>query len=143
GEVQMGPDGPVRMYGTARDITERKLAELDRARLEQEMLKLAEQERQRVGHDLHDDLGQILTGIAFLAKSMETKLSARSLPESASMSEISSLAQEAIAKARNLSRGLAPVTLEPGGFVAAINELAATTERLFGVRCTFEYDETV
>src|SRR6266446_2597143 len=41
-----------------RDITEHK-------RLEEEVLQISERERQRIGQDLHDGLGQHLTGIAF------------------------------------------------------------------------------
>ena len=49
---------PVEYLGTAMEITERK-------RLEKEILEIGERERRRIGRDLHDDLCQQLTGIAF------------------------------------------------------------------------------
>jgi PAS domain S-box-containing protein len=45
-----------------------------RQRLERCLLGISEQEQIRIGQDLHDGLGQRLTGIAFLSKSLEQKL---------------------------------------------------------------------
>jgi PAS domain S-box-containing protein len=56
--------------GIERDITERK-------RLEQEVLQISERERRRIGQDLHDGLGQHLTGIGFMSKSLQQRLAAK------------------------------------------------------------------
>ena len=40
----------------------------ERQRLESELLEIAEKERRRIGFDLHDDLGQKLTGAGFMAE---------------------------------------------------------------------------
>jgi len=45
----------------------RRLLE-ERHRLENELLEIAEKERQRIGFDLHDDLGQKLTGLCSCSK---------------------------------------------------------------------------
>src|SRR3989449_3665765 len=37
----------------------------ERKRLEKELVEITEKERRRIGQNLHDDLGQLLTGIAF------------------------------------------------------------------------------
>lgn len=50
-----------------RDITERK-------RLEREIVEATSREQQRIGQDLHDSLGQHLTGITFLTKVLERRL---------------------------------------------------------------------
>jgi len=113
----------------------------ERARLEQELLDAGERERQRLGRDLHDDLGQLLTGIGFLSGAVERKLSAQARPEAPALLEIRSLVQEAVAKTRILSLGLTPVTLGDGGLVGALRELATVTERVFGVPCTVACDE--
>ena len=115
----------------------------ERSRLEKELLDAGERERLRLGRDLHDDLGQLLTGIAFLSSAVEKKLSAQSLPETTSAKEIRSLVQEAIAKTHSLSLGLTPVSLGSGGLLAAIEELASMTERVFEVTCTFVYDQVL
>src|SRR5207249_4378673 len=46
----------------------------ERRRLEKELLDITEQERQRIGIDLHDDLGQQLMGIAFMVKGLAQQL---------------------------------------------------------------------
>jgi signal transduction histidine kinase len=110
----------------------------ERARLEGELIAVGERERVRLGRDLHDDLGQLLTGIAFLSSAMERRLSAHAGTESDSAGEIRGLVQEAIAKTHRLALGLAPVDLGGDGLVAAIRELAGITERAFGVTCLLE-----
>jgi signal transduction histidine kinase len=115
----------------------------ERSRLERELLDAGERERLRLGRDLHDDLGQLLTGIAFLSRAVEKKLSARSLPEATAAREIRSLVQEAIAKTHSLSLGLTPVSLGSVGLLTAIQELATMTERVFEVACTFEYEHVL
>jgi PAS domain S-box-containing protein len=52
----------------------------DRRQLEREVLTAAEQERQRIGQDLHDTVGQMLTGVSFMSKSLAGRL-ARELPQ--------------------------------------------------------------
>ena len=113
----------------------------ERSRLEKELIHAGERERLRLGRDLHDDLGQLLAGIAFLTGAMEKKLSAHSLPETAAAKEIRSLVQEAIAKTHQLTLGLTPVTLGEGGFLTSVQELAAMTERVFDVACSLKYDQ--
>ena len=115
----------------------------ERSRLERELIDAGERERQRLGRDLHDDLGQLLTGIGFLASAVEQKLSAQSLPESRALLEIRGLVQEAIAKTRVLSLGLTPVSLGEGGFIGALRELAGVTERVFQVPCALEYADFI
>lgn len=116
---------------------------LERLRLEMELLDAGERERQRLGRDLHDDLGQLLTGIGFLSSAVEEKLSSQARPETRAVKEIRGLVQEAIAKTRVLSLGLTPVSLGPGGLRAALRELADATERTFDVACTFACDEGI
>jgi len=113
----------------------------ERTRLERELLDAGERERQRLGRDLHDDLGQLLTGIGFLSSAAEQKLAAQARPEARALLDIRGLVQEAIAKTRILSLGLTPVTLGEGGFVGALRELAVVTERVFKVPCALEYAE--
>lgn len=112
----------------------------ERLRLERELLDAGERERQRLGWDLHDDLGQLLTGIGFLSSAVEKKLASQSRVEASAVAEIRVLVQEAIAKTRSLSLGITPVTLGAGGIIAAIQELVAMTERVFDVACTYHGD---
>ncbi len=53
----------------------------ERQRLDQEIAQVADRERRRLGQDLHDRLGQHLTGTALAAQVLKEKLAAKSAPE--------------------------------------------------------------
>lgn len=115
----------------ARDITERK-------RLEQEILDIAEREQQRIGRDLHDGLCQQLAGIVLMCQAHERALAGKGREaEGDPIRHITRLTQEAIRQARELARGLFPVTLAEGGLPLALQELASYAERLLSVSCRF------
>jgi len=113
------------------DITEKKL-------LEKSILEVSAREQRRIGQDLHDGLGQHLTGVAFLCKVQERNLAVKGLPEAADAAKIVRLVNEAINKTRELSRGLHPVLAEPNGLVMALQQLADEVEDVFNVRCRFQ-----
>ena len=131
-------DGHIMGYqGIIRDITERK-------RLEKEILEISEREQRRIGQDLHDDLGQNLTGIAFLSKVLEQKLAARSLADEAeTAAQIATLINQAIGQTRDLARGLVPVELEENGLMSALQTLASNVENQSGISCLFKCDTSV
>lgn len=114
-----------------------------RRRLEKEILDISEREQRRIGQELHDSIGQQLTGIAIMSKVLERKLDIKSLSESADAREITKLVNEAVKQARGLAKGLHPVDLDRDGLTSSLQELAATTEQLFGIRCTFNCDRPV
>ena len=113
-----------------RDIRERRA-------LEQEILIISEQERRRIGQDLHDGLGQMLSGISLISQSLVRKLKANALPGADDVEEISELIREADNYARNLARGLVPVELEANGITTALKKLTLNAQRLFGITCEF------
>ena len=99
GTVLPDAEGHVRhIIATGIDITESK-------RLEKAILEISAREEHRIGQDLHDGLGQHLTGIAFMSKVLEQKLADKSDAEAADASKIVRLVNEAIHKTRELSRG--------------------------------------
>ncbi len=110
------------------DITQRK-------RLENEVVETEERERRRIGRDLHDVLGQDLTGIAFLGKELEEDLAAQHVAQAADAARIARLANQAISRARSLARGLCPIDLNSGGVIFALRRLAEEISDVFGVRC--------
>lgn len=119
-----------------RDITERR-------RLEQEIIRISEHERQRIAQDLHDDLGQQICGIGLIARALEQKLRQQSLPESADAAKIGELLNEAATTTRELARGLLPVEVESGGLAAAIENLAAKVEQLLDIPCRFSATQPI
>lgn len=114
--------------GIIRDITEQR-------RLEQEVLRISEHERRRIGQDLHDGLGQMLTGISLINKSIASTLKEQGHDLASESEEITKLIQEADEYARNLSRTLIPVELETNGLKAAIQRMADNAEKLFNIKC--------
>jgi PAS domain S-box-containing protein len=121
-------DGVPCILTIAHDVTERR-------ELERELIEISERERQRIGYDLHDTLGQHLAGIAFLSKVLEQRLAAHHAAEASQAAEIVTFVNQAIEQARTLAGGLAPVTLETYGLVFALQELAASVEALFHCAC--------
>ncbi|MEP0548833.1 MAG: PAS domain S-box protein [Rhodothermales bacterium] len=117
--------------GIVRDISERRGLEL-------EVLRIADEERRRIGQDLHDGLGQQLTGIGLLARGLARQLEAAGSPVAEDAREITQFIKEADEYARGLARGLVPVELEANGLAAALTRLASNAERLFNVTCAFE-----
>ena len=115
----------------------------ERKRLEKEILNISEREQRRIGRELHDSIGQQFTGIAFMMKVLEQKLADKFSDEAAGAAEIKELVNQAMDQTRGLAKGLHPVDLDAGSLTAVLQELAATTEKMFGVRCALECDETV
>ncbi len=127
---------PAYVIATGIDITERK-------QLERAILEISERERRRIGQDLHDGLGQHLTGIAFMTKVQEQKLKENRLPYAADATKIVKLVNEAINKTRELARGLSPVVSESFGLMSALQHLSAEVEDVFGVSCGLKCDTPV
>ena len=121
-------DGIPCVLSIAHDVTERR-------ELERELIEISERERQRIGYDLHDTLGQQLAGIAFLSQGLAQQLAAHHAAEATQAAQIVTFVNQAIEQARTLAGGLAPVTLETYGLVFALQELAASVEALFHCAC--------
>jgi signal transduction histidine kinase len=115
----------------------------ERTRLEKEVLEISEREQRRIGHDLHDTLGQHLTGTALAAQVLEEKLTTRDRPEAADANKVVELVEEGISLSRKLAKGLHPFEMEADGLMRALEELVATSSELFKVSCRFECDSPV
>jgi signal transduction histidine kinase len=111
--------------------------------LEKEILNVSEQERRKIGEELHDSLGQQLTGVAFMTKVLEQKLAKKSLNEAADVAEIAQLVNQATNQARSLAKGLHPIDLDTGTLMSTLQDLAESTETLFGIHCTFKCDKRI
>jgi PAS domain S-box-containing protein len=134
---------PSYIIATGIDITERE-------QLEKALLNISSREQRRIGQDLHDGLGQHLTGIAFMAKVHESKLTEKRLADAADAAKIVRLVNEAIHKTRELARGLLPVVSDAQGLMSALQLWATEVEDIFGIFCRFEcgtpvliYDDAV
>jgi PAS domain S-box-containing protein len=120
----------------ARDITERK-------NLEREVLESAGREQQRIGRELHDSLGQELTGLSYLAKSLAQKLAAAENPQAETAQSIAGGIQAALREVRSAVQGLVPVEVDASGFIVALEKLAAQTTAHCGIDCRIECPEPI
>ncbi|MGO9244506.1 MAG: ATP-binding protein [Verrucomicrobiia bacterium] len=124
-----------RTLALAQEMTERE-------RLEKEILNIVEREQQRIGHDLHDSLGQHLTAAAFAGKVLSDQLADQPVPAAAAR-QVVTLVEDGIALTRTLARGLTPVELTADGLMEAFEELSDSTSERFRVECRFECDVPV
>ena len=131
-EISLSPlqneDGLV-ITAAIRDITKRK-------QLERQLSESVWREQQKIGQELHDGLGGELTGLAFMAKSLEAKLSIRESALTDEAAAITAGAKRALEQVRSIAKGLFPVEVETNGLTAALDDLTVSTSRL-GVDCTF------
>ena len=106
--------------------------------LMRDLLDISEREQQRIGHDLHDGLGQELTGISMLSVALADQLRGQQSSAGPHADEVAALVQRSIRHTRELARGLCPVDLEGDGLAPALARLADLVSRLPNVRCTFD-----
>lgn len=121
---------PVQYVSIRTDVSWRK-------QLEREILEVSERERRRIGRDLHDGLGQRLTALELCAQGLVETVSGLSAPAGESLRTLAQHLREAVAQTRQLSHGLSPVSLEAGGLVHALQELAESASALTQVQCQF------
>jgi PAS domain S-box-containing protein len=107
--------------------------------LEKEVLEISEREQMRIGHDLHDGIGQELTGVAFLTQNLRERLAQKGLGEESQAGRIALLINRALEQTRKLARGFSPVELGPQGLETALRDLAmkvqSSMQRTCAVAC--------
>jgi PAS domain S-box-containing protein len=137
GTALRAEDGRVEyVIASGNDVTERK-------RLERALLEISGREQRRIGQDLHDGLGQHLTGTAFMSKALQQRLEDHGVPEAIEARKIVGLVNEAIEKTRELARGLVPVMSGEDGLMVSLQRFAGEIEDLFNVSCRFVCDTPV
>jgi PAS domain S-box-containing protein len=119
------------------DITERKQAETDRARLEQQIHAASEREQRRIGNTLHEDHCQRLAGIDALITMMAEALKAKGWSESGQAARIANEVHEALHQALQFAYMLQPVSVLEQGLLAALDHLARHVQERPGVCCHF------
>ncbi len=125
-----GASGSEHWLAVINDVTERK-------RLEREIIEIANREQQRIGGDLHDGLGQELTGIALLLRGLAAQLGKAGSPLKKDVEEVIGLVNGTIEGTRSLARGLSPVSTERGGLVMALKALADRCRERYGIAVEF------
>ncbi len=115
GEQRLGTQ--LKFTGIVRDLTALKRAET-------EVLIISDRVQQRLGHDLHDGVGQLLTGAALHARALQCRFGPQSGELDAEMRRLVGLINDAIEQTRKISRGLQPLQ-QVADYVAALQSLAS------------------
>jgi PAS domain S-box-containing protein len=119
----------VSVIGFSQDITERR-------RLAGLLKDTGNQERARIGADLHDGLGQELTGLALLLRSVATRAEHQGSALASELRGLSKRASKSIETVRGIARGLLPLELSDVDFRHNLRLLARSTSAAFGVLVT-------
>jgi PAS domain S-box-containing protein len=112
------------------DVTQRR-------ELEREIIDIANREQRRIGNDLHDGLGQELTGVALMLTGLAGRLRRERSPATGDAEEIVTLVNSAIDSARALAHGVSPVSIERGGLPSALRALAVRASDMYGATVRF------
>lgn len=123
-------DGTEHWIGVLQDVTERK-------RLEREIIAAANREQERISNDLHDGLGQELTGIALMLKGLQRQLEREAPALAADLDGVLALVNEAIEGTRAIAHGLSPVAVQLGGLAEALRGLVTRADDPAGVRVRY------
>ncbi len=105
-----------RVLGVAEDVTERK-------RLEHALREATYREQQRLGQEIHDGLGQELTGLAYLASSLATEAARASSPLAPDLTRLADVARHAIESCRSIARGVSPLTESRGSLLQSLRQI--------------------
>jgi PAS domain S-box-containing protein len=113
---------------------------MERSRLEREILQISEQEQQRIGQELHDGLGQELTGLSYLAASLQQKLRGHGLAEADLAAELAQGIPRVVSQLRRIVRGLIPLEINAADLQSALGALADSIEEQANISCRFDSD---
>jgi PAS domain S-box-containing protein len=113
------------------DVTERR-------EMQRQLLNVAEEERQRIGRDLHDSMGGQLAGAGILAAVLARKLAVAAHPDTHFAERILQVVNQAILQTRSIAQNLCPVTLDGGNLLNALRDFADTASVRFQISCQLE-----
>ncbi|MBI4681695.1 MAG: PAS domain S-box protein [Nitrospirae bacterium] len=113
------------------EIRERKL-------LEKAILETEDREMQRIGYELHDVLGQLLTGLSLKSQNLENILQEKLMPEAELASRITFLIDKAKEHLRFMMQGSLPMENDQDNIVLSLEGLASRITRDFNVPCFFK-----
>jgi PAS domain S-box-containing protein len=114
----------------------------ERKRLESEIARAIEREQLRLGQELHDGLGQELTGIAYHMAALRGRLKGLAPTCAQDVKKLESIVLRSVELTRNLARGFYPVDLEAYGLPSALRQLASSTKDSFGISCVVMEEKT-
>jgi PAS domain S-box-containing protein len=144
GYVTKDANGNVlRLFGTVQDITDYKRAQEELQKLSGRLLQLQDEERGRIGRDLHDSTGQDLVALATMLGQLRGSVSSRDRKSRKLLSECQALADRCIREVRTLSYLLHPPVLDQAGLVDAIRDYVKGFTKRSGIHVGLELSANV
>ncbi len=138
---------PIASVVAFQDISQRKLAEHDLLESRRQLRELSsylqtvrEEERTRIARELHDELGQMLTGVKLDAMWLATHLPAGNPGMAVKVASMSKLIDETLDAMRRVAADLRPVMLDDLGLVAAVEWLAEEFGKRTGISIQLELE---
>ncbi len=135
------------VHATARDITERKKAEEELKHSQKELQKLTEhmqvateQERGLIASELHDEVGQALTGLKMDIALIKNKMSKDKKEIPSEFQRMEKLLDDSIQRLRKIYSDLRPSLLEHFGIGEAMKQHVIDFQEQSGTKCTFYQD---
>lgn len=161
GRIQSLPDGEIKWVnlrcsprrmpqglqweGMMFNITERKLAEIEILRSQEQLRELSahiqdvrEQERLALAREVHDDMGSMLTAIKMDIAWINSRLPDAEPALNEKIKDIENLVTKCASAASNISRNLRPSALDCFGIVAAIEVEANEFEQRTNIPCLLD-----
>ncbi len=138
GEITTRPDGsPGFVHGIVHDITERRRAQEAIEATSGRLVRAQEEERNRLGRELHDDLCQRVAAVAMMSKSMAETLSEDPSGLESELTRMVEELSELGAVVRGLSHSLYPVELRMLGLSKSLGTLCRRMTMLSDVDVRF------
>jgi signal transduction histidine kinase len=124
----------IRRYERESEAQKRKAqkAEADLRHLSQQLLRAQEEERKNISRELHDEVGQLLTGLRIELGNLQRGFSGDGVYVSR-IEEAKSLAEQSLRTIRNMAMLLRPSMLDDHGLAPAINWQAKEFSRRFEI----------
>ena len=123
--------------GAAIDLPVMTPSESEQRMFHMKLLTIADEERRRIGQELHDVMGQELAGLAFISDALLEALREIATPEAKLAETLKSRIKRMLNLVRTEAWGLIPVEIDAKEFVTELSRLASHISERFAVDCQF------
>jgi len=131
----------IELSGVMVDVTDQKRTERTARRLSAKLMQTQEQERKRISRDLHDSVGQYLTGLRMRLAELRNQNDCRGEVQE-KLLECAELVQSCIEQVRSVSYNLYPPEVEMMGLIPALRSYARNFSAHSSIRVETDLPET-
>lgn len=129
-------EGKVVFSGLLQNVTQRRT-------LEREVVATSDEERRRIGEELHDTLASKLAGATMVLRSVSASINGKAESVSDVLEDVVDRIKECVDHARRLSRSLTPLDIQHGTLADGIQGLAELHSQIRGLACSSTIEEDI